>query len=332
MKENNFQSFTTKAVPARYEGKVEEITLVYETYGQLNKLRDNAILIVHGFSASSHVTCHHIGDEDGWWNWAVGPGRPLDSTRYFIVCANNIGSCFGSSGPTTLNKLTGEPFAAAFPFPTVADIVFCQHELQMELGIGCWKAVVGGSLGGMATLQWAKDYPSQVETVVCLNAGARLSHVGQGLMELQADLIAQDGDKGLLLARRLATLSYLDENYFHHLTQGDTQWCLTEWIKAEADAFSKRFNPFSYLGFLHAMREFDCYPSPASIRPRIIFIGCAEDKLFPSAIIQETVSRFALGTESRVLIVNSIYGHDAFLMDEPLYAPLLSDIFGVSAG
>lgn len=329
MHDDHFRTFTTRNVPVHYKGILDEITLVYETFGQLNPLRDNAILVVHGFSAGSHVTCHHAGDEPGWWEWAVGSGRPLDTSRYYIVCVNNFGSCFGSTGPDSLNEQTGQPLASDFPYPTIADIVFCQHELQMALGIDCWEAVVGGSLGGMAALEWARDYPERVKTIVCLNAGARLSHVGGGLMDVQSELIEQDGDRGLQLARQVATLSYLDEEYFRRLSRDDADWRLTEWLKNEAAAFSKRFNPFSYLGFLHAMKEFDCHPLPASIRPRIFIIGCSEDKLFPAAIIQETGKRFAPGADIRVVIVSSICGHDAFLLDESIYAPLLRDIFTI---
>ena len=327
MRSDYIQSFTCPAMPERYRGILDRISLVYETYGRLNAAGDNAVLVVHGFSASSHVARHGDADAEGWWDWAVGPGRPLDTSRYFVVCANNLGSCFGSSGPADSRLSTGWPLASGFPFPTVADIVFCLHELQKGLGIKCWRAVIGGSLGGMAALQWARSFPGQAGTVVCLNAGARLSHVGAGLMDIQADLMAGGGSGGLRLARRIATLSYLGEEYFRHLEHSDPAWRLTEWLDQEAAAFADRFDSYSYRGFLHAMREFDCSAGPVPALPRMVLVGCYEDILFPAAVIQETADRFSVRDRPRVERVHSIYGHDSFLQDESLYAPLLRELF-----
>ncbi len=324
---HNLRTFSTDTIPARYEGIIDEVTLVYETYGQLNEARDNAILVIHGFSANSHVARHTEDDEPGWWDWAVGPGLALDTLQYFVVCANNLGSCFGSSGPTTVNKQTGQQLGSSFPFPTIADIVFCQHELQKELEIEVWRAVIGGSLGGMAALHWAASYPDKVGAAICLNAGARVSHTGYGLMSVQADMIRQEEFRGLRLARQLATLAYLDEEYFQQLAVGDPSWRLTQWLSQEADAFSMRFNPYSYLGFLHAMMDFDCRPSPFSTQPSVMIVGCSEDKLFSPAIIQETIIRFTIGQTPETFMVHSVYGHDAFLLDDSLYAPLLRDAF-----
>ena len=119
--------FTTKSLPEQLINILDEITLTYETYGKLNDKRDNAILVIHGFSAGSHVASHYPGDVSGWWEWAVGPNRPLDTNRFFVVCANNYGSCFGSTGPLTVKPQTGNPFAGEFPFPSIADIVFFQR-------------------------------------------------------------------------------------------------------------------------------------------------------------------------------------------------------------
>ena len=319
-------SFRASTVPVRYRGILERITLVYETYGMLNAARDNAILVVHGFSASSHVAGHHNDDSAGWWDWAVGPNHPLDSNRYFIVCANNLGSCFGSSGPTERNPLTGQPFGAGFLFPTVADITFCLYELQKELGISCWRAVIGGSLGGMVALQWAHGFPEQTKTVVCLNAGAQLSCAGAGLMDIQRDLIARGGIEGLRLARRLATLSYLDEGFFRDMQQRTPDGSVAEWLNNEAVAFADKFDPHSYQGFLFAMRQFDCCAGKGTALPQVVIVGCHEDILFPPVVIQNTVDRFCAGRRPQATLLHSIYGHDSFLLDEALYAPILQKI------
>ncbi len=319
--------FRASTIPARYRGIIDRVTVAYETYGTLNAARDNAILAVHGFSANSHAACHYDGDAAGWWDWAVGPGRPLDSNRYFIVCANNLGSCFGSSGPAERNPLTGQPFGADFPFPTVADIALCLHELQKELGIDCWRAVIGGSLGGMVALYWASAFPGQAKTAVCLNAGAQLSCVGAGLIDIQNDLIARSGKAGLQLARRLATLSYLNEGYFRDMQQRTPDWNATEWLNLEAAAFADKFDPHSYRGFLFAMRQFDCRAAAGTTLPRIVLVGCHEDILFPPSVIQHTADRFGSEQRPQVTMVHSIYGHDSFLLDESLYAPILQMIF-----
>ena len=327
MDKSNLRVFSTREMPSRYQGIIDEVTLAYETYGKLNEARDNAVLVIHGFSANSHVARHHEADEPGWWDWAVGPSRPLDTERYFIVCANNLGSCFGSSGPGAVDNRTGEPIAAIFPFPAIADIVFCQHELQQELGIKVWRAVIGGSLGGMAALQWALSYPDKLRTAVCLSAGARISHTGYGLMHIQSEMIKQGGFQGLRLARQLATIAYLDEAYLRQLETSNPGWRLTEWLAREAENFAEKFNPHSYLGMLHAMTAFDCCPTFLSSRPPVVIVGCAQDTLFPPAVVQETVARFTTGSIPQAMMVDSAYGHDAFLMDESLYTPILKSVF-----
>lgn len=319
--------FRASTVPVRYRGILEQITVAYETYGTLNAARDNAILVVHGFSANSHAAGHYYGDVAGWWDWAVGPGRPLDSNRYFIVCANNLGSCFGSSGPAERSSRTGQAFGADFPFPTVADIAFGLRELQKEFDIDCWRAVIGGSLGGMVALSWASAFPEQTKMAVCLNAGAQLSCVGAGLLDIQSDLIARSGKTGLQLARRLATLSYLNEGYFRDMQQRLPGWSATEWLSTEAAAFADNFDAHSYRGFLFAMRQFDCRADAGAVLPRIALVGCHEDILFPSTVIQNTAKRFCGARYPEVTLVHSVYGHDSFLLDESLYAPILHKIF-----
>ena len=311
--------FTTNQIPAKYDNHLREITLAYETYGRLNAAKDNAILIIHGFSANSHVASHGSQDAPGWWEWAVGPGKPVDTDKYFVVCSNNLGSCFGSTGPVS-------------PPPAIADIVFCQHKLQAELGIAQWRAVIGGSLGGMAVLEWVAAYPENVRQAVCLNAGAKLSFIGQGLMDMQQELIRSLPDKGLNLARRLADLSFVGEEFFTGQQRENPDWRLSDFLTEESATFVDQFNSDSYMSFLQAMLNYDLNLSNSSLgrclsKPEVLLVGCKEDILFPLWIIEETKSRLSAFTGINQEIVHSRYGHDAFLLDELLYSKILRRLF-----
>ena len=315
----NVRLFFTNKVPLHYLPRIEEITLAYETYGELNTAKDNAILVIHGFSASSHVASHNSADTPGWWEWAVGPGKPLDTNKYYVVCANNFGGCFGSTGPVS-------------PSPSISDIVFCQQQLQTELGIAQWYTVIGGSLGGMAVLEWVAAYPEKVQQAVCLNAGAKLSFMGQGLMDIQQDLVRSLPGKGLYIARRLASLSYVGEEFFKEQQLIQPNWQLKQSLQAEAEQFANRFNSDSYLSFLQTMGSYDLNPGDSPLaacacRPNVFLVGCVADVLFPEWIIEETQLRFSEFVPIHKIIVNSQYGHDAFLMDEELYSNILQDFF-----
>ena len=146
-------------------------------------------------------------------------------------------------------------------------------------------------------------------------------------MHIQSEMIKQGGLQGLRLARQLATIAYLDEAYLRQLEKSDPRWRLSEWLAREAENFAEKFNPRSYLGMLHAMMEFDCHPAFLPSVPPVVIVGCAEDKLFPPAIVQETAARFTAGSIPQAIMVDSAYGHDAFLLDESLYAPILNGIF-----
>lgn len=319
--------FSTPLAPPRYRGILAELVLAYETYGELNAAKDNAVLVIHGFSADSHVASHGAGDQPGWWEWAVGPGKPLDTDRYFLVCANNFGSCFGSSGPLTPDRATGAPLAAAFPPPSVAELVWCQRQLQDALGISRWHSVLGGSLGGMAVLEWVASEPAQLGLAVCINAGARLSATGRSLMGIQAELIRTAAQDGLRQARQLATLTYLAEEYFCQREAMEPGWRTEDWLAAEAAEYAARFDLYSYLGILQAIRSFDRQrPERAAPGPRLVVAGCCRDILFPETVLAETAARFG-GGDVHLTILDSLYGHDAFLLDEAAYTPLLRELY-----
>ena len=173
-----------------------EHELVYETYGELNAAGDNAVLICHALSGTHHAAGFYAddGERAGWWDLAIGPGKPIDTRRLFVVCSNNIGGCDGSTGPNTLNPETGKPWGAKFPQPQVQDWVRSQKLLAEYLGISRWAAVIGGSLGGMQALQWAIDYPEWVEHCVALAAAPKLTAQNIAFNEIARHAILSDPD------------------------------------------------------------------------------------------------------------------------------------------
>ena len=322
------QLYRTACVPSGYDEVLDEAVIAYETYGQMTPEKDNAILIIHGFSGHSHVASHSPGDSEGWWEWMVGPDRILDPNRYFVVCMNNLGSCFGTSGPASINPKTGKPFGKDFPSPTISQMVWLQQKLQDELGIPRWHAVIGGSLGGMAALEWAASFPAKAARVICLNAGASLSYMGCGLVELQAELLDIAQTAGMHAARRLADLVYLSEEYFRSQKMQDSTWSMSSFLSTEADQFIRKFDFFSYRCLLDAMQQFDLRPSRDAIKdslaqPVVSIVGCQEDILFPPHVLNETRRRFSNFRRVNSPIVSSPFGHDAFLLDTELYSRIV---------
>lgn len=322
--------YTTEKVPTAYAGVLPQVTMAYETFGQLSQARNNAILLIHSFSYHSHAARHDANDTPGWWDWAIGPGRPFDTDKFFIVCANNFGGCYGSTGPLTLNPKDGKPFGRSFPLPTTADIVHCQRLLQQELGIGHWHAIVGGSLGGMAVLQWAASYPDSFDRAVCFHSGVKLSHIGQGLFGIQADIIRRNF-QGLALAASLANVTSVTEEVFQQQAAADPQWRICDSLKRDAAGFVDQFDADSFLGFINVVQQFDLQPGDYPVatcasKPKLHLIGSVGDLLFPPSIIEETKSRFARYADVRERIIHSRYGHDGFLLDEPLYRSMLADL------
>lgn len=319
--------YRTACIPSGYEGILDEVIIAYETYGQLRPEKDNAILVIHGFSGNSHVASHTSTDVEGWWEWMVGPGRPLDPNRFFIICMNNFGSCFGTTGPASINSRAGKPFEGHFPLPSISQMVWLQQKLQDELGISRWYAVIGGSVGGMATLEWAASFPEKVVRVICLNAGARLSYMGYGLVELQSDLLKKFQASGMLLARRLADMVYLNEEFFRSKQTQDSSWSISSFLSTEADQFVRNFNFYSYRCMLDAMQQFNLYPTcdthDGLYQPVLSIVGCQNDILFPPHVLEETIKRFSCFERVNGSIVNSQFGHDAFLLDTTLYARIV---------
>ncbi len=326
------------------------ITLAYETYGQLNQDRSNAILICHAWSGDAHVAGQHVPDDDktGWWDDAVGPGKAFDTNKYFIVCSNTIGGCSGSTGPASINPKTGKPYALTFPIITIADMVNAQCLLMDHLGISQWLAIAGGSMGGMQALQWTVSYPQRVRSAIVLAATARLSPQTIALNEVPRQAIYADPnwnmgnyydgprpDAGLAVARMIGHITFLsDESMrekFGRRLRGeggygysfDTEFEVESYLRYRGSSFTKRFDANSFLYLSKAMDYFDLsYGLPAladafrKVTARFLVMSYTSDWLYPVGQSKELVrALLRSGIDATYVEIDSNYGHDAFLLE-----------------
>ncbi len=263
---------------------LQPVTLAYETYGQINADCSNAILICHALSGGAHAAGYHTGDEaPGWWDDCIGPGKAFDTDRFFVICSNVLGSCYGSSGPTTINPATGKPYGLGFPVVTVQDMVRAQVKLVDHLGIEQLFCVAGGSMGGMQVLAWAADYPQRLRAAIPLATTARhspmliaFSEVGR--QAIYADAAWNDGeyydrpnkpDAGLAVARMVGHITYLSDDSmqekFGRRLHGQerygydfrTEFEVENYLKYNGHKFTRRFDANSYLYVTKAMDYFD---------------------------------------------------------------------------
>ncbi len=342
--------------------------LVYETYGELNADASNAILVCHALSGDHHAAGYHAADErkPGWWDACIGPGKPLDTNRFFVVCSNNLGGCRGSSGPVSTNPETGTPYGADFPMVTVPDWVRSQARLAEGLGITQWAAVVGGSLGGMQALQWAIDFPERVRHAVVIAAAPKLSAQNIAFNEVARQAILQDPEfyegryaeygvvprRGLSLARMLGHITYLSEDamrakFGRELREGkinfnyDVEFEVESYLRYQAENFVNHFDANTYLLMTRALDYFD----PASthddnlaaalkhVTASFLVLSFTSDWRFPSNRSREIVRALQDGNK-RVTYseIEAPQGHDSFLMPIPIYRDLLRAYMARVAG
>ena len=335
-------------------GRLDHVEIAYRTYGTLNAERSNAILICHALTGDQHVASDHpITGKPGWWMQMVGPGKPLDPTRHFIVCSNVIGGCMGTTGPSSINPATGKPWGLSFPVITIPDMVRAQVMLIDALGIDSLFAVVGGSMGGMQALQWAADYPERVYSVVCLAAAARHSAQNIAFHELGRQAIMADPDwcggdyaqrscrpeKGLGVARMAAHITYLSEQALQRkfgrelqrdgLSWGfDADFQVESYLRHQGAVFVDRFDANSYLYITRATDYFDMAAAydgllaDAFVKARDVrfcVLSFTSDWLYPTPESRAIVRALnAAGARASFLEIDSDKGHDAFLLDEPV--------------
>jgi homoserine O-acetyltransferase/O-succinyltransferase len=341
--------------------------LAYETYGALNADASNAVLICHALNASHHVAGYYAGapDDIGWWDNMIGPGKPLDTDHFFVVGVNNLGSCFGSTGPASTNPATGRTWGADFPLVTVEDWVDAQARLADSLGVRRWAAVMGGSLGGMQALDWAIRYPERIGDALVIAAAPNLSAQNIAFNEVARQAILTDPDfhggdfdaehtkprRGLRVARMIGHITYLsdeqmEQRFGRELRDGlkfsfAPEFQIESYLRYQGEKFADYYDANTYLRITKALDYFD--PAAASggslaraLAPatcRFLVVAFTTDWRFSPARSREIVK--ALVDNNRDVSYAEIaapHGHDAFLLDDPRYHGIVRAWFERIAG
>ena len=338
---------------------LEHYQLVFETYGELNADASNAILICHALSGHHHVAGRHHPDDKaaGWWDNMIGPGKPIDTSRFFVVGLNNLGGCHGSTGPSSINPATGQPWGASFPVVTVPDWVHAQARLADRLGIERWAAVIGGSLGGMQALQWTLTYPDRVAHALVIASAPKLTAQNIAFNDVARQAILTDPDfhgghyyahgavprRGLRLARMLGHITYLSDDgmgakFGRMLKSGeyrygyDVEFEIESYLRYQGDKFSDYFDANTYLLMTKALDYFD--PAQAfagnlaaalgQAKAQFLVASFTTDWRFSPARSKEIVKAL-IDAKRRVSYaeIESTHGHDAFLMTDAPYVRLM---------
>ena len=326
--------------------KLGPIKVAYETYGKLNADKSNAVLIVHAFSGDAHAAGYYEGDKNpGWWDDMIGPGKAIDTSLYFVICANVIGGCAGSTGPASLNPKTDKPYGIDFPMITIADMVRVQKELVSSLGIKKLLSICGGSMGGMQVLQWVASYPDMVASAIPI--ATTLKHSPQqiafdevGRQAVMADPDWREGnyyehtqpERGLAIARMIGHITYMsdesmEKKFSRRLKDKGYSFSFASdfevegYLRYRGDSFVKRFDANSYLYITRAMDYFDLsegklFAKDAKVDTKFLVIAFASDWLYPlyqSKNIVKTLKHNNIDVAS--CEIKSTYGHDAFLLE-----------------
>jgi homoserine O-acetyltransferase len=346
-------------------GHLESPTIAYETWGELNFQKDNGILLFTGLSPSAHAASSEVDPSSGWWEQMVGESKPIDTTKYFVICINSLGSCFGSTGPTSINPETGERYRLNFPVLTIEDIARSGHEVVRALGLDRLHAVVGASMGGMTSIAYAILFPEYADSLVSISGSARAAPFAISLRSLQREIIQSDpiwndGNYdvkeepvlGMRLARKLGMLTYrsaaeLEQRFGRELIPEERQtgesfgldFEVESYLEAHANKFIGTFDANCYLYLSRAMDLFDVADHGGSVEhglarvgaSRALIIGVETDLLFP--ISHQKCIADGLENGKRDVTfhsLESIQGHDAFLVDMDRFRPILCDFFNCS--
>lgn len=336
--------------------KLGPITLVYETYGELNADKSNAILILHTFTSDAHAAGRYSPEDrkPGWWDIMIGPGKAFDTTKYFVICSNVIGGCKGSTGPCSTNPATGKPFGMSFPVITVKDIVRAQEKLIDHLGISELLCVVGGSMGGMQVLQWTVSFPERVRLAIpiattCKHTAQAIAFDAVGRLAIMSDPEWHGGDyygksipsRGLSLARMIGHITYLSDESMHQKFGRElvdkpsydfvTDFHVESYLNHQGASFVERFDANSYLYMTKAMDYFDLTQPSGSLRKELsvvkskfLVVSFSSDWLYPSYQSKEIVSALRRNNaDVSYAEIQSGYGHDAFLLESRTLTQLI---------
>jgi homoserine O-acetyltransferase/O-succinyltransferase len=343
--------------------RIADYELCYETYGSLNAERDNAVLICHALNASHHVAGRYADrpEQIGWWDNMVGPGRPVDTRRFFVIGVNNLGSCFGSTGPMSINPGSGRPYGASFPVVTVEDWVDAQARLADRLGIRRFAAVMGGSLGAMQALSWTIQYPERIGHCVAIAITPRLSAQNIAFNDVARTAIRSDPDfhggdyyskgvvpkSGLRVARMIGHITYLSddvmaEKFGRSLRTPDyafgfgAEFEVESYLRYQGDKFSEYFDANTYLLITRALDYFDpareyggdLVQALAPAQARFLLVSFKTDWRFAPARTREIVEALVVnGREVVYAEIDAPHGHDAFLLDDARYHRLIAAYF-----
>lgn len=353
------------ALPLQSGASIRGYTLAYETYGKLNADKSNAVLICHALNASHHVAGVYEGQpkSEGWWDNMIGPGKPVDTDRFFVIGVNNLGSCFGSTGPMHVNPDTGKVYGADFPVVTVEDWVHAQARLLDALGIEQLAAVMGGSLGGMQALSWTLQYPGRVRHAVVVASAPNLNAENIAFNEVARRAIVTDPDfhggnfyahgvvpkRGLRIARMIGHITYLsddvmNEKFGRQLREGidlkystqDIEFQIESYLRYQGDKFSEYFDANTYLLITRALDYFDparrhegqLSRALAAARCKFLLVSFSTDWRFSPARSREIVKALLDNRrEVSYAEIDAPHGHDAFLLDDVRYMNLVRAYF-----
>jgi len=347
----------------RSGASIADYELVYETYGELNAQRSNAVLVCHALNASHHVAGHYADAPEnvGWWDNMVGPGKPIDTERFFVIGVNNLGSCFGSTGPMSTDPATGERYGPSFPVVTVEDWVNAQARLADALGIERFAAVMGGSLGGMQALAWTYLYPQRIAHCVSIATTPKLSAQNIAFNEVARRAIITDPDfhggrfydhgvvpaRGLHVARMIGHITYLSddvmaERFGRMLRDGaygfsfDVEFEIESYLRYQAEKFAKYFDANTYLLITRALDYFDPAQSHhgdlasalSGTLADFLVVSFTTDWRFSPQRSREIVQALLRnGRDVTYAEIDAPHGHDAFLLDDPQYHALVRAYF-----
>ena len=342
-------------------GVLNNVEIAYETWGELSINNDNAILIFTGLSPSSHAASSETNDDPGWWDFMIGPGKPIDTEKYFVVCVNSLGSCFGSTSPASLNKESSSIYGTNFPELSIEDIAKAGHMVLQSLQIDRAHTVIGPSMGGMTALAYALLYPNDLSNLIVISAAARALPFTISIRSLQRELIRSDPKwnngnytkktapiNGMKLARKLGLMSYRAANEWRerfnrariqkksNQKMFDIEFEVENYLDHNSEKFVSMFDPNCYLYLSRAMDLFDVAEHGGTVNAGLakihteknLIVGVKSDILFPLDQQKELADGFAKAKKNfQFEQLDSIQGHDSFLVDEDRFSKVIRDFF-----